>query len=88
MTNFRANLPWIPVVRNDAGEWCYENDNDALVPIKSCVCGIAYAPHCPVDEHKRRSKLEEKEALVLAGHIPSSRDKYLIRDEQRRKRLP
>ena len=77
-THHRDNLPIIPVMRNAKGEWCYKNDDKVLIPMRACICGIAYAPDCPIDEHRRRSELEDREALELAGHLMSRREKWRI----------
>ena len=75
----RETLPIIPVFRNEKGEWCYRNDDKRLIPQKACICGIAYAPDCPVDEHKRRSGLEPRTAMEIAGHVMTRRAAWRLR---------
>lgn len=82
-THHRDKLPIIPVVRNEKGEWCYRNDDKRLIPMRACICGIAYAPDCPVDEHRRRNELEDDEILEIAGHKMSRREKWQLKNECR-----
>lgn len=65
-----STMPIIPVFQSD-GVNVYQNNDGTLVPMKECICGLAYHRHCPVEEHRRRATWEPYAALKLAGHVKS-----------------
>lgn len=76
MSDYLSQQPIIPIVKDSFGENCYENTDGKLIPMKACVCGLAYYRRCPVEEHRRRAAWEPYAALKLAGHV-KNREEWL-----------